>query len=266
MNGIEPRDALVLITGAGHGIGAATARRYARSGATVVAVDIDEDAARATARDCGAQGVPAHARRCDVGDAEAVAELAKSVSEDIGEIDIVVNNAGVGVGGPFLDTSLDDWTWLRSVNLDGVIHGCHIFGAAMAERGRGQLVNIASGAGYLPNRRMATYCASKAAVIMFSRCLRADLRPRGVGVSVVCPGVINTGILDRTRLRGNALNERDWFARAFDHSHSPDTVAKAVVRAAAHDRSFVPVGAEVRLAHHLLRLTPGPIVDLAARI
>ena len=81
--------------------------------------------------------------------------------------------------GPFLDNSLEDWDWLRGINLDGVAHGCHAFGPAMVERGSGHVVNIASGAAYIPNRNMAAYCASKAAVVMFSQCLRADWRETG---------------------------------------------------------------------------------------
>ena len=94
----------------------------------------------------GPIGVQAHSYVCDVADAEAVKEL----KAEIGRVDILVNNAGVGVGGAFLDTTEDDWTWLRSINLDGVVHGCRTFGAAMVEQGHGQIVNIASGAGYLP--------------------------------------------------------------------------------------------------------------------
>ncbi|MFI7003331.1 SDR family NAD(P)-dependent oxidoreductase [Nocardia sp. NPDC050175] len=257
MTRVDPRGAVVVITGAGRGIGAATARRYASLGASVVAVDIDESAAKQTAAACHGS-----AYSCDVADAAAVADLA----DQVGPVDILVNNAGVGVGGPFLETTLDDWAWLRSINLDGVINCCHLFGAGMVARRHGHVVNIASGAGYLPNRRMATYCASKAAVIMLSRCLRADWAARGVGVSAICPGVINTGIHTRSRLRGSAIAEQDWIAKAFGYSHDPDVVAKSVVAAVAHNRGLVSSGFEVRLAYQVMRVLPGPIVDAVARV
>jgi short-subunit dehydrogenase len=149
---------------------------------------------------CTALGAPpAVARVCDVADAEAVHALADAIEHEDGDVDVLVNNAGVGVAGPFLDTSIEDWQWLRSINLDGVAHGCYAFGPAMVARGRGQVVNIASGAAYIPNRHMAAYCATKAAVVSLSQCLRADWRGHGVGVSVVCPGVIATPIAGSTR-------------------------------------------------------------------
>ncbi len=266
MTAVQFKDSLVVITGAGNGIGAATARRYAQLGATVVATDIDESAAHATMDACRGKGGKAYAYRCDVADAAEVQELANRVDADLGPVSILVNNAGVGVGGAFLDGSLDDWTWLRSINLDGVVHGCHVFGSAMVKRGRGHVVNIASGAGYVPSRRMATYCASKAAVVMLSKCVRADWAGTGVGVSVICPGVINTSILDRTRLRGNTTNERRRMARVFSNSHPPDAVAKAVVGAVQHNRSMVSVGIEAQLLYQAVRVLPTPLHTLIARL
>ncbi|MBV9639088.1 MAG: SDR family NAD(P)-dependent oxidoreductase [Mycobacteriaceae bacterium] len=128
MNHIHQKDSLVVITRAGSGIGAAAARRYAKMGATVVALDIDEPSALLTAHACRIGGGNAHAYACDVADASAVEEIANRIEEVHGPVDVLVNNAGVSVAGPFLDGSLDDWTWLRSVNIDGVIHGCRAFG------------------------------------------------------------------------------------------------------------------------------------------
>jgi 2-hydroxycyclohexanecarboxyl-CoA dehydrogenase len=261
VSGVDPRGAVVVVTGAGSGIGRATALRYAGLGATVVSTDIDEVAAKLTAEECRNLGAQAHSHACDVADPDAVKEL----RAEVGRVDILVNNAGVGVGGSFLDTTEDDWTWLRSINLDGVIHGCRTFGAAMVQEGHGQIVNIASGAGYLPNRRMATYCATKAAVVMFSRCLRADLAHHHVGVSVVCPGVINTPILQNTRLRGGVIHEKDWLAKAFRMSHSPDAVAKAVERSSTGNRAMTSVGLETQLGYHALRLLP-VLNGLVARV
>jgi NAD(P)-dependent dehydrogenase (short-subunit alcohol dehydrogenase family) len=261
MSGIDPRGAVVVVTGAGSGIGQAVALRYAALGAEVVSTDIDEIAAKNTAEQCRVLGAHAHSYTCDVADPDALKQLKAAV----GHVDILVNNAGVGVGGPFLDTTDDDWTWLRSINLDGVVAGCRVFGASMVAEHRGQIVNIASGAGYLPNRRMATYCATKAAVVMFSRCLRADWARHHVGVSVVCPGVINTPILQNTRLRGSAIAEKERLAKVFRMSHSADSVAKSVTRCSTRNQAMASVGIETQLGYHALRLLP-MLNGLVARV
>ena len=136
---IEGTDALV--TGAGAGIGRATALALAGKGARVVVTDVDGAAAEATAKEIGA---PATALELDVTDADAVASVAAEHP-----VDIVVANAGVGMSGRFTDMELDDWRWIRAVNLDGVVHTVHAFGPAMLARRRGHAVIVSSGLGYL---------------------------------------------------------------------------------------------------------------------
>lgn len=267
MSGVRIGGARVVVTGAGSGIGAATARLCATRGAReVVCVDIDGEAAAATASACEAAGGAgtASAWTCDVADAAAVAELAAGV-QDGGPVDVLVNNAGVGVAGPFLDASVADWDWLMGINLDGVAYGCHAFGPAMVERGRGHVVNVASGAAYMMSRDMAAYCASKAAVVAFSRCLRADWASRGVGVSAICPGVINTPIATATRMVGGLAGRNAAIQHRFRHGHSPDLVARAIVRAAEKDHAVVPVGLESEIAYRVLPFVPGPVQSLLTR-
>jgi NAD(P)-dependent dehydrogenase (short-subunit alcohol dehydrogenase family) len=256
------RGARVVITGAGSGIGRATALRCASHGAQIVCVDIDPGAARDTADACAGAAV---ARACDVSDAAAVAALATAVETEDGPVDVLVNNAGVGTAGPFLEHTTEDWDWLIGVNLGGVAYGCHAFGAAMVERGRGHVVNVASGAAYTMSRDLAAYCASKAAVLALSRCLRADWASRGVGVSAICPGVINTPIAAHTRMRGDLAQRQDRIARAFRLGHSPDLVARAIVRAIEGNREVVPVGLESELAYRVLPFVPGRLQALATR-
>jgi NAD(P)-dependent dehydrogenase (short-subunit alcohol dehydrogenase family) len=257
---MEVGGARVVITGAGSGIGAATAQRFASAGADVVAVDIDAASAAQTASRCG--GV---SYQCDVADADAVRELAASVQRDHGPVDVLVNNAGVGVGGAFLETGVEDWDWLRSINLDGVAYGCYAFGPAMVERGRGHVVNVASGSAYMPNRSMAAYCATKSAVFSFSQCLRADWAGSGVGVSVICPGVINTPIASHSRMYGRLAGQQERIVRAFRFGHSPDLVGKAIVRAVQRNQAIVPVGLESSFAYRVLRFAPGSVQGLLAR-
>jgi NAD(P)-dependent dehydrogenase (short-subunit alcohol dehydrogenase family) len=262
MSDVKIKDSRAVVTGAGSGIGRATAIRLAKQDAQVVCVDIDIDGAEATAADCGGGAV---ALRCDVSNATAVHELADAVEAEHGPVDLLINNAGVGIGGPFLESSVEDWDWLMGVNLNGVAYGCHAFGRWMVKRRSGHVVNVASGAAYIMSRDMAAYCASKAAVVALSRCLRADWASVGVGVSVICPGVVNTPIATRTRMVGELADRQERIARSFRFGHSPDLVAKAIVRAVERNHELVPVGIESELAYRLLPFVPGRLQGIATR-
>jgi NAD(P)-dependent dehydrogenase (short-subunit alcohol dehydrogenase family) len=255
---------LVLVTGAGSGIGRATAEAFAAAGATVLAADIDAEAAEKTATLCGERGGSSRAERCDVTDAAALAALA----ERTGPVDVLINNAGVGMTGRFADMSVDDWRWIRSVNLDGVVNSCAAFGPAMIARGSGQVVNVSSGLAYTMRATEGAYVATKAAVLALSRCLRADWAPHGVGVTAVCPGVIDTPIVGATRYlgaRGDART-RSRLERIFRRGHPPEAVARAIVAAAERNPVMVPVGWEARLGWHLNRFLPLVVQDRLARL
>jgi NAD(P)-dependent dehydrogenase (short-subunit alcohol dehydrogenase family) len=266
---VELPGALALVTGAGSGIGRSTALLLARRGASVLAVDIDEVAAERTAAECREAGSAiAGARRVDVADRPAMEGLAAEVHGTHGPLDVLVNNAGVGLTGRFTDTSLDDWAWIRSINLDGVVHGCALFGPPMLERGRGHVVNVASALGYVATTTEPEYVTTKAGVLALSQCLRADWRREGVGVSAICPGVIDTPIItERTRFRGDqaSARKRRRMERVFQRGHRPEQVATAIVDAIEHDRAVVPVGWEARAGWLLHRLGPVPLQQLFAR-
>ena len=248
----------MLVTGAGSGIGRATALRFARQGSRVLCVDIDLPAAEKTAVECQEIGPEAFAFEADVSDLAAMQALANTVHDTHGPLDVLVNNAGVGMSGPFLDTTAEDWDWILGINLRGVINGCQVFGPAMVRKGRGHVVNVSSGLGYVPTPTEIAYGTTKAAVLHFSRCLRADWRRHGVGVTAICPGVINTPIVRHTRYRGESAQPttRARVERMFSRfGHKPDLVAKAIVSSVEKDRPVVPVGFESWLGwfgHHVL--------------
>ncbi|MER6616852.1 SDR family oxidoreductase [Streptomyces xantholiticus] len=261
---------LVLVTGAASGIGRATALAFAEAGARVVAVDRDAQGAARTAeaaRHAGASA--AWAEVVDVSDEQAMEKLAEKVTAEYGTVDVLVNNAGIGLSGPFLDTASDDWKQVLDVNLWGVIHGCRIFGGRMAERGQGgHIVNVASAAAYLPTRSLPAYSTSKAAVLMLSECLRAELAGREIGVTAICPGIVNTNITATARFAGvDEMEEKrrqKRSARLYGlRNYPPEKVAEAILRAVARNQAVVPVTPEARGARVLSRLAPGVLRALA---
>lgn len=266
LNKLEPQ--LVVVTGAGSGIGRATAIRFAKHGAHVVVSDMDLDSAQATTAMIRADGNTASAVQLDVTDPVQWETFARDVLADHGVADVLVNNAGIALGGAFLKLSPADWDRLLSVNLMGVVHGCRVFGEQMVERGSGHIVNIASAAAFTPTPVMAPYSVSKAGVKMLTECLRLELGPKGVGVSAICPGFINTNIgingitvgVDQAMVdRGKEIMLRvQEFAASLPFSPmSPDLVARAVLRAVKYDLAVVPVRTEAWLGYVLGRVAPG---------
>ncbi|MDX6356376.1 MAG: hypothetical protein QOF98_3279, partial [Streptomyces sp.] len=229
---------LVLVTGAASGIGRATVFAFAEAGARVVAVDRDAEGAARTADLARLIGAPeAWPETVDVSDAEEMEKLAARTADQYGVPDVVVNNAGIGLAGSFLDTTLEDWKQVLDVNLWGVIHGCRLFGRQMVERGQGgHIVNTASAAAFQPSRALPAYSTSKAAVLMLSECLRAELAPYGIGVSAICPGLVNTAITGSARHAGvDAAEQERRRASAAKlyrlRNYPPEKVARAVLRA-----------------------------------
>src|SRR5690349_4000768 len=194
---------LVVVTGAGSGIGRATALGFAANGAQVVAADLNLATATAVAALITGRGGVAHARQVDVAVAEDMERFANWVRTEVGVPDVVVNNAGIAMVGPLLAHTEEDWQRIVGVNLLGVARGCRLFGAQMAERGTGgHLVNIASAAAYAPSASLPAYATTKAAVRMLSECLRAELAGAGIGVTAICPGFTSTPIAGAARYVG----------------------------------------------------------------
>ncbi|WP_371670344.1 SDR family oxidoreductase [Streptomyces sp. NBC_00289] len=261
---------LVLVTGAGSGIGRATAFAFAEAGARVVAVDRDAESAARTAELSRLVGAPeAWAETVDVSDEEAMEKLAGKVAAEYGVVDVLVNNAGIGLSGSFFDTTAEDWKKVLDVNLWGVIHGCRLFGKQMAERGQGgHIVNTASAAAFQPSRALPAYSTSKAAVLMLSECLRAELAGRGIGVTAICPGIVNTNITSTARFAGVDADEekrrQKRTARLYGlRNYPPEKVADAILRAVVRNEAVVPVTPEARGAHLLSRFAPAALRTLA---
>jgi len=262
-------DQLVVITGAGSGIGLATARAFAREGARIAACDKSGERMAALAHELGDRA--ALTATVDVAQRAEMAAFAADVAR-IGAVRIVVNNAGVGLGGPFTETSLDDWDWIIGVNLRGVVHGCHFFvpqliAAGQGGRVRGQVINVASIFGIYAGANVSAYVATKFAVRGFSLALREELAPHGIGVTAICPGMIATSIIEDGKLNGAIDGRRAEVARTF-HSRgaSPTIVADAIVAAAHDNPAQRTVGTDARVLAALTRLAPTSVARVVTRL
>jgi NAD(P)-dependent dehydrogenase (short-subunit alcohol dehydrogenase family) len=208
-------DAAAVITGAGSGIGAAFAAELARRGGRIVCSDIDEKAARATADAIIAGGGSALAIHCDVTQIDDVQRLAADAQDWFGgPPTLVINNAGVGAGGtPIGETSLDDWSWVLSINLWGPINGCHVFTPILREARYGGIINVASAAAFGAAPGMAAYNVSKAGVLSLSETLAAELSGTGVNVTVLCPTFVKTNIVESGRITAQSSQLADRLMR-----------------------------------------------------
>lgn len=257
-------DSLVSVTGAGSGIGRETALAFAEQGAEVVVSDVDEASVAETAAMITARGGVGHHYVLDVSDAAAVEDFAERICAAHGVPDVVVNNAGIGHAGSFLDTPADQWDRVLEVNLGGVVNGCRSFAKRLVERGTGgHVVNVSSMAAYAPLQAMNAYCTSKAAVYMFSDCLRAELDAAGVGLTTICPGVIDTNIVNTTRFDapagrgGQVAGRRQQIEAMFAaRRYGPDKVAKAILSAVAKNKAIRPVAPEAYLLYGTSRIAP----------
>lgn len=253
---------LAIVTGAGNGIGRQTLLALAGAGADVIGTDIDPDALQQTIEQAQKLGVHARGRQMDVSQSEQWNALVADLAEQEGTPDILVNNAGIGMAGRFLDTQEQDWERILGVNLWSVINGSRLFGQMMSDaHNGGVIVNVASAAAFAPSRTMSAYSTTKAAVRMLTDCIRAELADAGIRVISVCPGVINTGITDRSRFVGEdsagEQSKRDRASAIYARRNlGPEAVAKGILSAIHSQKDEVLVGAEAHGMNWLGRFAP----------
>ncbi len=260
---------VAVVTGAASGIGRATALAMAERGADLAICDIDVAGLKETAESIEGTGRRASSARVDVACPDDLRAFADQIYSELGRVDILVNNAGIGVGGLFVDVPLEEWDTIVDINLKGVVHGCHIFLPRMIAAGNGgHVVNIASMAGFCQAPGMSAYCATKFGVIGFSESIRIELAEHRIGVSAICPGVINTAIVRSVRSYGAMATDerREEGVRAFQRrNYGPERVAQGILKAIAKNRGLAPVSPEAWAGYWVKRLFPW-IISLVGRI
>ena len=248
-----------VVTGAASGIGHETSLALARAEANIVALDLDVERLAATVQLIEAMGQRCLPFGCDVSDAAAVDACAKSVLAEVAAPHVLVNNAGVGFFGPFLETPVAAWAHVIGVNLFGAVHMTRAFLPAMLAAGDvRRLVNVASAAGLhsLPN--LSAYSASKHAVLGLSDSLAMELEQTNVTVTTVCPGIINTPIVRNRRavaasVPAAALDQLDRQYQS--RGVHPRVVGERIVRAVQRGDDIVLVGPTAAAVFHARRLS-----------
>lgn len=234
---VEVDGRVAVITGGGSGIGRATALALARGGCHIVVADINTERMAETVAKVDVLGRRALAVRCDVSRPEELERLAAASIEAMGSVDILMNNAGVVVGGPLEQIPLGDWQWILSINLFGPIHGVRAFLPHFLDRGSGHIVNTASFAGLMAHNPLTIpYDTSKFGVVGFSQGLALYLRPRGIGVSVLCPGYVHTNLSENYRFSGMEAGRTPHVP---DRTVEADQVGELVLAAIRENRFLI---------------------------
>lgn len=254
----------VIVTGSAAGIGKETAKLFARKGDRVIIADIDRAGAEAAAAEIKTEHGHAVPYALDVSSEHQWNDFGQWVNAEFGCADVLVNNAGVMDIGGFVETSAAQWQRTIDIDLMSVVYGSKVFAQQMIDNGvRGHIVNISSGAAFLPSKLISAYGVAKAAVLMASQSLRVELRPHGIGVTAICPGAIRTNLLahgERHGLVGKDPEEwrEDMLAVQSGLAYAgPDKVARVIERAARRNWAIVPVNFEAWLIYGLIRLSPG---------
>lgn len=244
----------IVVTGAASGLGLELCRRFARAGWTVGMLDVNEDGLAAAEREVTGLGGAVRSAKLDVTDAAAFAAAVADFVAATGGLEIMVNNAGVAVGGDFVDTSADDWRWIVGINLLGVVHGCQAALPVLRRAGRGVLLNVASAAGFASAPGMSAYNASKAAVVALSETLYGELAGTDVRVSVAMPYFFKTGLLET--LRASPDGRRDAEAMMERTPYTLDRAATDVLNGIAAERLYVLAPPLLRPLWLFKRLVP----------
>ena len=233
---------VALITGGASGLGAETARRLAREGASVVISDLSSNAGEALADDISKESQPAIFLHHDVTDEDRWSEVVQTVLDRFGKIDVLVNSAGVADSAPLSTITYDLWRRTMTINVDGTFLGIRAVAPAMTAAGKGSIINISSIAGKIGMTGSSAYCASKGAVLMLTKACAVELAPAGVRVNSVHPGFTQTPMLEElTRLVGSEKRMEDLIVGSHPLGRRGEAreIADGIVFLASDESSFM---------------------------
>jgi len=253
----EIKGRVAVVTGAASGIGRATALEMAAQGMDLCLADVDEAGMAEVAGLIRGKGQRATTCRTDVRHKPQIEALLSHTLKELGRCDVAFNNAGVAHVAAFLDTSDDAWQRLIDIDLWGVIHGSRVFAAHFAEQRSGHIVNTASTAGLYGVPGFSAYATAKFAVVGLSEVMRYELAENGVGVTVVCPGLVRTNIANSEGFGADHLKARG------EKGASAEGLAKKIVSAIRRDQAMVLYGVESHVLPTLKRL--GGLNDVLAK-
>jgi NAD(P)-dependent dehydrogenase (short-subunit alcohol dehydrogenase family) len=264
------KEATAIVTGAASGIGRALAEELANSDCEVILADRQIDLAEEVASGIRTSGAKAKAQELDVTDFPAVEQLIRETVSRTGRLDYIFNNAGISIGGNVADLEIEHWNQVIDVNLRGVINGVHAAYPVMIEQGFGHIVNISSLAGLMPTPGYVPYGTTKHALIGLSQSLRAEASSMGIRVSVVCPGVIRTPILEGGKF-GKFVNMSKADARRMlyfldkGNPMEPRDFAAKVLNQIAKNKAIILVPSKIKLLWLIQRLSPSLGIFLAQK-
>lgn len=241
---------VAFITGGGSGVALGQAKAFAAEGVRVVIADIRRDHLDQALAWFRENNLPVHGIELDITDRKAYAAAADEAEKVFGPVQILCNTAGVSQFGPAQQATYDDWDWQMSVNLGGVINGVQTFVPRMLKHGKeSHIVITASMAGFLPLPGCAIYCTTKFAVRGLAECLQLDLAPHGIGVSVLCPGAVNTNIHEAVLTRPKHLSNTGYYGadptimkslkEVISPGYDPVELGEIVVRAVKANQLYV---------------------------
>ncbi len=256
-----PQPLRAVVTGAGSGLGRALSLDLAKRGASLIVSDIDRSSAEETAQLVRQQQTEAEVIPCDVTDRDAVFALVDETERRLGGIDLIANNAGVAVAGPFDEISTEDWRWVVDINLWGVIYGCQAAVPKMRAQGYGYIINVASAAGLLSLPGTSAYNVTKTGVVSLSETLYAEYKLEGIRVAVVCPTFFRTNIIATVR-GATTAKEKARAIRWMERSKvQAPGVAKAAIDSVRDGKLYVQPMRDGRKAWRLKRLAPERFYD-----
>ena len=269
----------VVVTGAGSGIGKETALAFARRGARLSIIDKKEGRLEEVRKQIEEMGNTVKSYTIDVSQGEQVKDLCDEIYREMGRVDVLFNNAGVGVAGLLDEITLEDWESVVGTNLWGIIYACHYFYPRMIEQGGGgQIVNTSSGGGLAPLPLLVPYCTTKFGVMGFCEALRPEAARHGIGVTAICPGIVRTNMITDTPIRSGSKKSTpqellEKMAKLYTfRNYTPDKAAAVVVKAVEKNKGVAPVGPETyltdwthRLSRKLVDLTMKQLLDFVLK-